>query len=80
MELGLYESVITAELGRRLAALVGHEADVASVDPADQTHVLARHLGAALQRRLAAERDPVTRLALANQVLALIDESEPQRR
>ena len=44
MELGLYESVITAELERQLKALIGREADVTSVDLADQTLVLARHM------------------------------------
>ena len=76
MELGLYESVITGELEQRLAALVGREADVSPVDPADQTHVLARHLGTVLLRRLAAERDPAKRVVLANQLLGLIDGSE----
>ena len=77
MELGLYESVITDELERRLTALVGQEAQVSAVDLADQSLVLARHLGTVLLRRLAAERDPAHRVALANRVLELIDGSQP---
>ena len=72
MELGLYETVMTAELERRLAGLVGREANVAAVDLADQTLVLARHVASALHVRLAAERDPAQRVQLANQLLALI--------
>ena len=77
MELGLYESVITTELERRLGALIGREADVTAVDLADQTLVLTRHVASTLQRRLAAERDPAQRLQLANQLLALIESPEP---
>ena len=77
MELGLYESVITAKLERRLAALIGREADITAVDQADQTLVLARHVGSAFQRRLSAERDPAKRIQLANQLLVLIESSEP---
>ena len=77
MELGLYESVITHELERRLAALVGREADVTAVDPADQT----LSSPATWQRLFKGDWRPTAiqrkRLALANQVLALIEGSEP---
>ena len=76
MELGLYESVITAELERRLADLIGREADITAVDLADQTLVLTRHVAAALHTHLSAERDPAQRVQLANQLLALIASSE----
>ena len=76
MELGLYEAVMTAELERRIAGLIGREADVAAVDLADQTLVLARHVASALHVRLAAERDPVQRVQLANQLLTLIESPE----
>ncbi len=73
MDEGLYESVVTRELERHLDALEGVESDVNKVDPADQTHVLTRHLAEAISRRLAAERDPEHRLAIANELLQAIN-------
>jgi superfamily II DNA or RNA helicase/HKD family nuclease len=73
---GLYESVITGELGRRLEALIGASPEDSRVDPADQTHILTRHLAEAIQRRLAAEKDPERKLAVANTLLAAIGEAE----
>jgi superfamily II DNA or RNA helicase len=74
---GLYESVVTSTLGAQLEALVDLETQVARVDPADQTHVLARHLAEAIQRRLAAEKDPTRKLEVANHLLAAVDAEVP---
>jgi superfamily II DNA or RNA helicase/HKD family nuclease len=77
VEEGLYESLVTSELVRRLGSLVNLEPDVEKVDPADQTHVLTRHLAEAIQRKLGAERDPERRLTLANQLLEVLHQSDP---
>jgi hypothetical protein len=42
---GLYEELLTSAMERRLTTLDSAEATVAPVDPADQPHVLARHVG-----------------------------------
>ncbi len=49
------------------------EHEQGKVDEADQPHVLTRHIATALQRRLAAMKDPVARLALANDLIRAID-------
>jgi HKD family nuclease len=77
MHEGLYESVLTSGLASRLDALPGLEAEIARVDPADQTHVLTRYLADAIQVRLDAERDPDLKVALANTLLHTIrDQAE----
>ena len=75
---GLYESILTTTVAHELDRLVDREAELAKVDPADQTHVLARHLAAAIHRRLEAERDPARKLALANDLLDAIDQAGPR--
>jgi superfamily II DNA or RNA helicase/HKD family nuclease len=74
---GLYESVVTSALQREIDGLIDIETQVAKVDPADQTHVLSKHLAKAIQQRLAAERDPDRKLALANRLLLLVDQANP---
>jgi superfamily II DNA or RNA helicase/HKD family nuclease len=69
---GAYEDLVTRGLVAAVDALVDLEAEVAKVDPADQTHVLTHHLSQALARRLDAERDPERKLGLANALLATI--------
>ncbi|RYP86934.1 DUF3427 domain-containing protein [Nocardioides guangzhouensis] len=61
-----------------LNLLVDREAELAKVDPADQSHVLTRHLAEAIQRRLDAEKDPTRKLALANDLLEAIDQAGPR--
>lgn len=77
MHEGLYESVVTAALERQIDGLVGFDSQTAKVDPADQTHVLTRHLADAIHRRLAAEKDPERKLTLANELLAAVDRATP---
>ncbi|MGI8522978.1 MAG: DUF3427 domain-containing protein [Nocardioides sp.] len=72
MREGAYEDLVTRALSAAVDDLVDLEAEVAKVDPADQTHVLTHHLTRAIERRLAAERDPERRLARANELLAAI--------
>lgn len=78
MERGLYESVVTRQLERQLDSLIELEVALAKVDPADQAHVLTQHLSAAIERRLGAERDPERKLAVANELLRAIDQTEPE--
>lgn len=70
---GLYESVVDRSIRSRMDSVLDAVVDVAGVDPAEHTHVLTRHVAAALRRRLEAERDPVRKLDVANDVLAFIE-------
>ncbi|CAB4769689.1 unannotated protein [freshwater metagenome] len=74
---GLYESVLDRALEVRLDSLVGLEQDVAAVDPAEHSHVLGRHVAAAVQQRLEAEKDPARKLELANDILRFVQETRP---
>ena len=75
MREGLFETVVTQGMERELA-LSDLQSEIASVDPADQPHVIGRHLNAALARRLSAEKDPDRRLELVNRVLELVAETD----
>ena len=75
MERGLYEQLITVGLQSRLAAIDADEARTRPVDTGDQPHVLARHIEAAVQRVLAATRDPERRLAIVNALLSTLEEA-----
>jgi superfamily II DNA or RNA helicase/HKD family nuclease len=72
MQEGLYESLLTSSLLSQLEGPIDLEAEIAKVDPADQTHVLTRHLAMAIQSRMAAEKDPDQKLKLANSLLQTI--------
>ena len=50
--------------------------EICRVDPADQAHVLSRHIARAISHRLGAESDPDRRLAFANGILAFIESSD----
>lgn len=69
---GLYESLITDHLERSLAGM-GERTDV---DPAEQPHVLARHVYDLTVHALRAERDPTARLAIVNQLIETIGRSD----
>jgi len=66
---GLHETLVTQPLDELLAAERSREHERGRVDDVDQPHVLARHIGAAVERRLAAIKDPDARLATANALL-----------
>ncbi|MDF9717248.1 DUF3427 domain-containing protein [Nocardioides sp. ChNu-99] len=55
-------------------------ATVASVDPADEPHVIAQHVASLLERRLEAIRDPADRVDLVNAVIELVDAAETVQR
>lgn len=70
MQRGLYESLITADLAKRLELLDGDRIPaIQDVDTADQPHVLARHLQAIAERVLTATKDPAARLTLVNDLI-----------
>ena len=77
MEEGLYESVLTTEIAREVEALSDLHAELVKVNPADQAHVLARHLSELLHQRLADEQDADRRLAFAKKLLVNINEDAP---
>jgi len=74
VERGLYEALLTAGLEDRLAVRDALQAHVDAVDPADQPHVLARHVHGALERTLAGTRDPAARIRIVNELLHHLDE------
>lgn len=75
MDAGLYESLITAGLQARLGAL-SLDAAIQNVDPADQPHVLARHMATVIQRHLEGIRDDDSRLDTINALLTALDATE----
>jgi superfamily II DNA or RNA helicase/HKD family nuclease len=66
---GLYESLLTTHLERQLAHADDVLADLGDVDPAEQPHVLARHIYEEATRALAGLRDTDSRLNLVNTLL-----------
>ncbi len=74
MERGLYEKLVTEGLRGRLVGLDAEGTHTAPVDVADQPHVLARHVEAAVQRTLTGTRDPDRRLAIVNALLGTLEE------
>ena len=77
LKTGLYEWVVDETLADRITEVDGLEPEIAKIDPADQSHVLTRHLRDAVARRLDSEKDPERKLALANRILRAVQDSEP---
>ncbi len=69
---GVYESLHTLGLDKRLAGLTGLTPRFSAVDPADEPEVLARHLADVVRRVLADERDSDRRVALVGELLGVI--------
>jgi hypothetical protein len=76
MQEGLYESLVTEELAAALEQLDGLSTALGDIDPADQPHVLARHVASQVERRLAEIRDPLKLLELVNGVLAALQPTQ----
>ncbi|WP_345381564.1 DUF3427 domain-containing protein [Actinomycetospora straminea] len=70
---GLYESVRTRELDRRLQGLSPDAATFGELTTAAAPDVLARHVGEAVRRVLAEEKDASTRRELVNRIIDLLD-------
>jgi superfamily II DNA or RNA helicase/HKD family nuclease len=71
---GLHEALLTTELQARLATVVSLEITTGPVDAADLPDVLADHVRA-LARRAFAGRNPRDAVALANQLVEVLEES-----
>lgn len=72
---GLHERLVTTGLQVALDDLAGLRAEVAKVDPADQPHVLARHVYELTRHALESRADPDGRLELLNDLVELIQVS-----
>lgn len=76
MPAGVYESLRTVGLDRRLAAATGLTPHFSAVDGADAPEVLARHIAGVVRRVLAEERDPGRRTAFLRELLAVLAAEE----
>ena len=74
MHEGTYESLVTRELATQLEQHREPVRTLEHVDEADQPHVLARHVGQAVERALSETKDVVARINLVNDLLARIKE------
>lgn len=72
---GLYESLITRALERRLAG-IGLDVHHTPIDEADEPTVLARHVRDVTLRALREERSAERRLALVNELVELLGATE----
>ena len=70
---GLLESLITEELERRLRTADALNAHIGAVDPADEPHVLARHLARVVEAELTRRRNPDDRRDIVNDLLDHLD-------
>ena len=73
---GLYESLITRALEKRLAGLSSLDVHRGAIDEADEPDVLARHVRDVTLRALRLERDAGRRVALVNHVVEVLGASE----
>lgn len=77
LPVGLHETLVTNQLQSLIDVDETHDHEHGRVDDADQAHILTRHIASALHSRLAAIKDPVARLAAANNLLRAIADSTP---
>ncbi|MFD1518912.1 DUF3427 domain-containing protein [Pseudonocardia yunnanensis] len=75
---GVYESLRTARLNEALDQLTDLTPRFATLENADEPHVLARHVATAVERALTAEGDPARRVALVNELLMRVAASDEQ--
>ena len=73
---GLYESLITRALEKRLAAITKLDIHRGPIDEADEPDVLARHVRDVTLRALREEKNAERRLALVNQLVEMLGASE----
>jgi superfamily II DNA or RNA helicase/HKD family nuclease len=76
MHEGLYESLVTNGLEKRLADVIDLTALTRDVDVEDQPHILARHVRDAVWRVLSATRDQEERIALVNRIISHLHADE----
>jgi superfamily II DNA or RNA helicase/HKD family nuclease len=75
---GVYETLRTRRLDAALDQLVDLAPRFLPVENADQPHVLARHVAAAVERALLGESDPDRRLELVNDLLDRVAAQDDQ--
>ncbi|WP_404390044.1 DUF3427 domain-containing protein [Humibacillus xanthopallidus] len=73
---GLYESLITQALQKRLSGLADFEVHRGAIDEADAPDVLARHVRDVTLRALRMEKNPSRRLELVNELVEALGASE----
>lgn len=78
MDVGLYESLLTARLRAELEDAPGLVADLSTVDDAEQALVLARHLSPLIERQLRAARGADERAQLTARILAALGDQDLQ--
>jgi superfamily II DNA or RNA helicase/HKD family nuclease len=78
VDLGLYESLVTEALAEQLRGNTTAQATLRAVDPADQPHVLARHVYEVAHRVLTGVKDSEQRVEIVNRLVAGL-ESETNR-
>lgn len=74
LAVGLHESLVTEGLQAALNAEPDLRSELAKVDPADQPHVLARHVYELTRRALESHADTDGRLRLLNQLVLLLED------
>lgn len=70
---GLHERLVTTGTQATLDAEAQLRVEIAKVDPADQPHVLARHIYELTRRALEGRSDPDGRLQLLNDLVVLLE-------
>jgi hypothetical protein len=70
VDLGLYESLLTDALSSQLGSDSDGSPDLRAIDPADQPHVLARHVYEVAQRVLSSTSNETERIEVVNRLLA----------
>lgn len=75
MDVGIYESLLTEKLNQQLAQRGDLHADYGSVDDAEQSLVIARHLAPIIERSLRAARTSDERAELLRRILAVLPDT-----
>ncbi|OBK55138.1 DUF3427 domain-containing protein [Mycobacterium kubicae] len=78
MDLGVYESLLTAKLLRTLAEQDELSAEYGSVDDAEQPMAIARHLTPIIERSMQLARSADDRAALARRILAVLPDLDAE--
>lgn len=76
--LGLYDSLLTRQLARRIASwrVSGHLVETSQIDREEVAHLLGRFIGEATARAMAALKSSAEQVELANQLLLHLTDSE----
>lgn len=75
MDIGVYESLLTEQLNSQLASRDDMRPDYGSVDDAEQSLAIARHLTPIIERSLRAAGGAEDRAELARRILAVLPET-----